>query len=91
MLTTHTAVQIVTTTNKENDSPKIDREGGVENQSSMERITRISDSEMDLGQPQWISENMNTQATEQETKLGQSQRITDKNCLLYTSDAADEG
>ena len=79
MLTTHAAVQHVTTTNKENDSPTIVREGGVEKQSTMERFTRITDSETDIGQPRRISEITNTQATEPETNIGLSQRKTENN------------
>ena len=71
MLTTHTAVHIVTTANKENDSPAIDREGGVENQST-DRITRISDSETDLGQPRQIP-----QITDSETDEALPKRTTE--------------
>ena len=85
MLTTHTAVHIVTTTNKENDSPAIDREGGVENQST-DRITPISDSETDLGQPCQIPRITDSETDEalprrttenMETNQGQSQRIAE--------------
>ena len=80
MLTTHTAVQHVTTTSKENDSPAIVREGGVEEQSTTERLTRIMDSETNTGQAQRIMDNDDDDDTldmEIETNLGLSQRTTE--------------
>ena len=49
-------INIVTSTNKMNDSPTIDREGGVEDKST-ERITRTMELETSTGQTQRISDN----------------------------------
>ncbi len=81
-LTTLISVTIVTT-NKENDSPKIDREGGVEDQSSTETVTRLMDNGTDIGQPQRIMEHDDKRITDNGTDLGQPQRKTE-NTQNYT-------
>ena len=70
---------LVTATNKVNDSPMIVREGGVEEQSSTERITWNLDTVKILGQQQRTPHNQILQPPELETNSGRAKRNKEKN------------